>query len=195
MSKALYFLVKAKNVLSSKALKTLYFGLVHSHLLYCLPIYCSTNKKNLDSLYTLQKKCIRTILNAKYNSHSAPLFTALNILPFPDLITQHILLIMHSIDKKYCHVNFDESFILNSNSVSHGYALRNANDYLLPHTRYESLKVFPFYSFPKAWNELDPGFRSVTCKSIFKFNIKSHLMSKYSNFSCDKLFCYICSRS
>ena len=195
VSKALYFLVKAKNVLSSKALKTLYFALVHSHLLYCLPIYCSTNKKNLDSLYTLQKKCIRTILNAKYNSHSAPLFTALNILPFPDLITQQILLIMHSIDKKYCRVNFEESFILNSNSVSHDYALRNANDYLLPHTRYESLKNFPFYSFPKIWNELEPGFRSVTCKSIFKYNIKSHLMLKYSNFSCDKLFCYICSRS
>ena len=87
------------------------------------------------------------------------------------------------------------TFILNSYSVSHEYALRNANDYLLPHTRYESLKVFPFYSFPKAWNELEPGFRSVTCKSLFKFDIKSHLMSKYSNFSCDTLFCYICSRS
>ena len=107
---------------------------------------------------------------------------SLNILPFPDLITHQILLIMHSIDKKYFRVIFDESFLFDLNSVSHDYALRNANEYLLPHVRYESLKFFPFYSFPKAWNELDPGFQSITCKSLFKFNLKSHLLSKYSNF-------------
>jgi hypothetical protein len=195
VSKALFYLIKAKNILTSKALKILYYALVHSHLLYCLPIYSSTRKKNLDSLYILQKKCIRTISNAKYNSHTQPLFSALNILPLPDLITQQILLIMHSIDKDYCRVTFDGSFLINSASASHDYALRNANDYLLPRTRYESLKVFPFYTFPKTWNDLDPGFRNITCKSLFKFNIKSHLLSKYSDFTCEKLFCYVCSKA
>ena len=55
ISKALFFLTKAKNLLSSKALKSLYYALVHPHFLYCLPIYSSTSKKNMDSLYVKQK--------------------------------------------------------------------------------------------------------------------------------------------
>ena len=72
---------------------------------------------------------------------------------------------MHSIDQDYCRVTFDGSFRVNSASVSHDYALRNANDYLLPRTRYESLKLFPFYTFPKIWNNLEPGLGNVELKS------------------------------
>ena len=195
VSTALFFLIKAKNILSSKALKFLYFALVHSHFLYCLPIYSSTSKKNLDTLYIVQKKCIRTICKAKYNSHTQPLFYSLNILPLPDLITFQNLLIMHSIDKEYIRVSFFDSFIKNIAVISHDYPLRNAHDYKVPKINYEYLKSFPLYSFPVTWNNLEPGFRDIELKSLFKYNVKSHLLSKYANFECTKLYCYVCSRS
>jgi hypothetical protein len=40
-----YIINRSKNFLPNKSLKTLYFALVHSHLLYCLPIYSCTTQK------------------------------------------------------------------------------------------------------------------------------------------------------
>ena len=195
ISKALFFLTKAKNLLSSKALKSLYFALVHPHFLYCLPIYSSTSKKNMDSLYVKQKKCMRVIYNAKYNAHTQPIFYSLGILPLPDLVTLQNLLIMHSIDKDYSRVTFEGFYEKNAAVVNHDYPLRNAGDFIVPRIRLEFLKSFPFFSLPKTWNSLEPGFRNVSIKSLFKYNVKSHLLSKYCEFSCNRLYCYVCSKS
>jgi hypothetical protein len=195
ISKALFYLNKAKGILSSKALKSLYFALVHPHFLYCLPVYSSTSKKNMDSLYIKQKKCIRIIVNAKYNAHTQPIFLSLKILPLPDLVVSQNLLMMHSIDKEYCRVTFEGFYEKNVAVTNHNYPLRNAGDFIIPRINLEFLKLFPLYILPKTWNDLDPGFRNVSIKSLFKYNLKSHLLSKYSDFKCDRLFCYVCSKS
>ena len=58
----------------------------------------------------LQKKCVRIISKASYNSHAQPLFFSLDILPLPDIIIQQQLLITHSIDQKYSIVDNDVFF-------------------------------------------------------------------------------------
>ena len=195
ISRSLYSLNQAKNFISVKALKMIYYALIHSHLLYCLPLICSTNQSNVDKLYTLQKKSIRIISQAKYNAHTKPLFFHHNILPFPDLILLQNLIFMHSVDKEYIKVNFSDNFFKSNQILDHNYPLRNAFDYHVPRVRTEFLKKFPLYNLPKTWNSLEPGFRDVNCKSLFKYNVKSHLLSKYADFKCEKLFCYVCSKS
>ena len=56
ISKALFLISKAKHLLSSSALKSLCYALVHPLFLYCLPIYSSASLKSLNSLFLLQKK-------------------------------------------------------------------------------------------------------------------------------------------
>jgi hypothetical protein len=51
-----YIISRSKNLLPSNMLKTLYYSLVHPHLLYCLPIYSCTSSKNLNKLFVMQKK-------------------------------------------------------------------------------------------------------------------------------------------
>jgi hypothetical protein len=54
--KSLYILKTAKNILSPKALKSLYYSPVHSHLVYCIQI-CSCGYQNLtNSLFTKEKQ-------------------------------------------------------------------------------------------------------------------------------------------
>ena len=127
VSKSIFYLNRAKNILTVKALKSLYFALLHPHILYCLPIYSCSSKSNINSQYLLQKKCVRIIYKVSYNSHSQPLFSSLDILQ---------LLIMHSIDQKYSTVNYDGFFIIkNSALTDHPYPLRNADDIFLPRVR------------------------------------------------------------
>ena len=86
ISKSLYILRCVKNILSEKALKTLYYLLIHCHLVYGIHIWSSTTVSNLNDLRVKQKNAIRTITLSKYNAHTLPLFKTLKILPLDSLI-------------------------------------------------------------------------------------------------------------
>jgi hypothetical protein len=48
LAKSIFILNPAKNFLTPKALKTLYFSLVHPHLRYCINIYSCISQSNLN---------------------------------------------------------------------------------------------------------------------------------------------------
>jgi len=79
LSKALYVMRSVKNLLSTAALKSLYYSLFHCHLIFCLPIWCTTSKKNLSSINKLQKAAIRIVSHSKYNEHTEPIFKTLRV--------------------------------------------------------------------------------------------------------------------
>ena len=75
----------------------MYFSIFHSHLLYCpLIVNCAT-KTNIQKIAVMQKKAIRSITNSKSNSHTDPLFSSLNILPYHKIIYKSQLMFFHSI--------------------------------------------------------------------------------------------------
>jgi hypothetical protein len=56
MSQSNFIINRSQNFLPYTSLRTLYFALVHSHLLYCLPIYSCTSQKNINKLFLAQKR-------------------------------------------------------------------------------------------------------------------------------------------
>jgi hypothetical protein len=74
IAKSNYIITKSKNLLPWETLRTLYFSLVHPHLLYCLPIYSCTSARNINKLFLMQKKSIRAVCNAEYNAHTSSMF-------------------------------------------------------------------------------------------------------------------------
>ena len=195
ISKSLFTLNKVKNSLSSTALKSLYYALIHPYFLYCLPVISCSSQKNINTLALKQKRCIRIICKASYNAHTEPLFHSLKILPLADLILQQKLNFMHSIEYCYAPSSFidNKTFPKNSQIDVHPYPLRNINDFFTPRVRNEFLTRFPFYSFSICWNTLDPSFQSISNKNVFKYSVKQHLLDRLENFVCNKLFCYTCS--
>ena len=153
LSRALFCLKRIKSFVNSKDLKTIYFSLFHSHLLYCSSIIGCTSNSNIKRICTLQKKAIRTITLSKYNDHTAPIFFNLKILPFNKIIYLQNLKYMHSIVYEYAHVSFANMCSRNISRPSE-YELRNSNDFTLPAPHYENFKRFPLYSFPNLWNNL-----------------------------------------
>ena len=97
LARSNFIINRVKNLLPQKALKTLYFSLIHPHLLYGLPIYSCTSQKNINKIFLMQKKSIRLITKSNFNSPSSPLFAKLKILPLEHLITFTRGLLMHSI--------------------------------------------------------------------------------------------------
>jgi hypothetical protein len=102
LNKSLYCINRAKNFLSNKALKTLYYSLIHSHLSYCTPILSCASNSNIQTVFKIQKKAIRTVTRNTFLAHTNPIFSGYKILPLPKLITYSELKLMHSITYGYC---------------------------------------------------------------------------------------------
>jgi hypothetical protein len=101
LSKTLYLLRRTKNILPKKALRTLYYNLVHCHLTYCPNILSITSQTNNSKISTLQRKAIRIIADSSNRAHTAEHFTELKILPFEKLFSYSQLMFMHSIEYGY----------------------------------------------------------------------------------------------
>ena len=191
INSALFMINRAKHLLSLNSLKRLYYAMIHPHLLYCLPIYCHTSAKNIDMLFKKQKQCLRTINNAKFNSHTEPLFYKSDILPFRDLIWQQKLLILHPIAHNYSVSQFP-NFRKIINVQEHEYPLRNNNDFFIPRPLNSRISKMPLIDFPSTWNRIEEHLKNIQSKNIFKKQLKLFCMDNYANFRCQKTLCYSC---
>ena len=151
ISKSIFIINRAKNLLNEKSLRTLYFSLVHSHLLYCPIIYSCTSQNNLNRLIKLQKKIIRIITHSDYREHTEPLFNNLKILPFNKILIERKGIFMHSVFYNYAPTSLLSTW--NSNA-DRNLNLRNNNDLSIPFARTENLRRHPFFSLPYSWNSL-----------------------------------------
>ena len=72
----------------SKLLQT-YFTHLYPFLIYGVTAWGNTYKSTLTPIINLQKRVIRIITFSNYNDHSNPLFKALEIIKFEDIIFLH----------------------------------------------------------------------------------------------------------
>ena len=173
LARSNFILSRVKNILPTKSLKTLYFALVHPHLLYCLPIYsCTTQKKPKKNLQNAQKT-IRIITKSKNNAPPFPLFSELKILPLELLISFSCGQLTHSIYHKYAPKSLHNLWITNDQRENN-HDLRNAHQLHIPFARTDHVKRLPYFSFPKMWNDL-PDFKLTSNATTFKIALKYYL--------------------
>jgi hypothetical protein len=144
LSRALFQIRRVKNILSKDALKTLYYSLFHCHIIYAIEIWSLASKTLINDLYLKQKAVIRLISNAKYNSHTAPLFKELKILPLNMLIQLNLSKIMYYFKNNKLPYCFNGSWRtgLEMNIVTGGPLLRNADDFVVPFARTDHSEDF-----------------------------------------------------
>jgi hypothetical protein len=175
ISKSLYIINRSKNFLPKKALLTLYYALIHSHLSYCTAIFGCANKTSLAKLVIKQKKAVRVIANAQYRAHTRPIFKELKILPLEQMITFSKLKFMHKFMNNRLPFSFTNCWVSNRERNPER-VLRNANDlYIIPH-QYGSLTRLPIFSFPLLWNQEDVTKQNPNMK-IYPKSLKSKLLN------------------
>ena len=170
----MYIIRKVKNLLPTDILSTLYHSMVHPHLIYCISIYSSATKTQLQKLILQQKKAIRLICNAKYKDHTAPLFKKQKILPFDKLITYANLNFMHQYVNNLLPSSFNNLWKKNVQNVGQ-MRLRNADDFAIPRNRIETTKRFPLTNMPSTWNEAE-NVKLIQNRTTFKITLKKELI-------------------
>ena len=180
ISRSLFMLKQVKYLLPTETLKTLYFAMIHPHLVYGILAWGNANKTELNRTILLQKRAIRLINRASYNSHTEPLFKISNILKLNDLYKYEVILFMHS----YVMGTLPQSFsnIFKYNHEGQGTLLTRQSN-LLHIERCDSKFScrLPFYNFPILWNQWFTSILNVRLtKSQTKKSLKTNMINTYA---------------
>ena len=95
------------------ALKTLYYALIHCHLVYAVEIWSCTAQSNLKQLSLKQKNAIRIISGEKYNAHTEHLFKKHEILPLNLLSDCMKIKFMQNAVQKFLPFSFSNIWLKN----------------------------------------------------------------------------------
>ena len=196
VSTSLYFLRGAKKVLNQRALKFIYYALFHSHLIYASQLWSCCNESLLKPIATKQKMAIRILSNAKYNSHTEPLFKKLNILPFAQLCLFFKLQFMQQFTQQYLPVALNNMWITNNErrqNEAH-VMLRNADLLHIPLARTLFTSKHPLTTFPQLWADFpDESIKFIRNKIEFNSTLKKYFINELSaNINCGRLLCPDC---
>jgi hypothetical protein len=182
-------------MLSEKALKSLYFSLIHCHLNYCNIVWGCANSKCINELFLKQKKAIRLVFKKSYNYHTQPLFSKSNVLPLPTLITFSQLQFMHSYYHNLLPTSFDKIWVTNINRRENEDLpnLRNDQEIAVPFARTNFAQKMPLSLFPKLWNEFTSIIKYDPNKVLFNAKLKEIMMADLNlNFRCNRVNCPSC---
>jgi hypothetical protein len=199
ISKMLYFYRQAKNVLTPKAKRFLYFSSIHSHLIFAIHIWSCTSETSLNPLITKQKMAIRILNDAAYNAHTEPLFKSCGILPLKYLCDYFKVQFMQKFTQGFLPSSFDDVWISNKirRAGQEQVELRNNDDINIPFARLCSTQRQPLTGFPKIWASF-PDERIKFIRNVVEFN--SELKVYYLNLlsskpNCNRLLCPHCHLS
>ena len=157
----------------SNVLKLLYFSLVYPHFTYGILIWGNAANYLLHKLFFVQKKFIRILSNAKYLSHTSNLFKNLQILKLNDVYVFHVNVFTFKIKNNMLPSCMD----LVPFNTKQCYNLRYAGDVLQQYCRTNVRKYFITFSAVNAWNALPLDIKLITSISMFKKNLRSHMLS------------------
>ena len=164
---------------------SVYYAIFYSHLSYGCSVWSLTTKFNLDKINILQKKCIRIINFAPFNSHTLKLFANNKLIKLENIITSTSLKLVFDFKINILPLELMSLFQQAREIRNHG--TRGAlNDALfvprIVSTNYgiRSLK----YSAPLIWNEFSRSY-PVVChfkhsRGLLSF-LKNHFISMYNN--------------
>ncbi len=175
ISRGIFALRSAKNILNQKSLKMLYYSLVHCYLIYGVQVWACAPSYILNDLFKKQKIAIRIISNAKYNAHTEPLFKTLDILPLPSLVLYFQLQFMQQFQQKFLPEIFSEAWIYNSvrEIGENAIVLRNNGQLQVPFARISLVEKLPLVSFPTVWENFpDENIKFIRKKTEFNTKLR-----------------------
>ena len=140
-------------------------------------------KKNIQKISVIQKKCVRNVANKHFRSHTDPIFSKLNILKFEDLLKYESLIFMHN----YSYTRLPNCLLNIFTPLKNNQ--RNGS-YLLKKYKGNFMDRFPSVYLPKIWNHHSKDIRNNIKLSSVKCKLKKDLISGYNVYEkCDYVCC------
>ena len=194
MSRSLFAIKQVKHIFPTQCLRTLYFALVHPYLTYGILAWGNAGSVALHKTFMLQKRAIRAISKAAYNSHTDPIFKRLNILKVEDLYEYEVALFMHKYCNKCLPKSFDNCFKFNYDIQNTDRVSRQKHLFYIPRSNNKFSSALPIFNFPIIYNRWRQFFNYEQSLSAFKRSVRLILLSNYQDVvQCSNPYCKDCS--
>ena len=183
---------RLKRILPREILHTLYCSVVQSHLNFGILAWGFKYSR----LQKIQKKIIRTINCAKYNSHTEPLFKQMGVLKIEDIFTVNLLKFYFKYMNNELPCYFKYFQILNY-IPSHGYGTRSGSQIRKYFTSTKSAENCIRFHIIEIINKTNPNILTKVHTHSYSGFInysKKCFISSYND-KCNIVNCYICHMS
>ena len=195
ISRALFVIKQIKNVIPKESLRTLYFATIHPHLSYGILAWGNASSAILNKTNILQKRAIRTISKANFNSHTEPLLKQLSILKLKDLYEYEVALFMYKFTKKELPLSFQHTFNYN-HEIYANHSTRQSSKIYIRRCDSRFAKHLPLYNFPVVWNKWCFSLTDKTSVTQVKGQIKRSMLNSYSSkVRCYNSYCKDCTKA
>ena len=164
ISKSIGIMFKLSKIFPQNVMKSLYYSLVYSYLVYCNCVWGGTFPTHLTGLNVLHKRVIRLISNSEYLAHTNNIFHSYGLLKLSELHEFRLIL--------YVYKNLDKFSTFDS-------VTRGSNNLRPEFQRLRLCQNSVNFSGPNCWNNLPPDLRSIGTLLRFKNSVKTHLLSRY----------------
>ncbi len=194
ISRALFSMKQVKNVLPKQCLRTLYYSLIHSHLSYGILAWGNTTQSALRQTTLLQKRAIRLINHARYNSHTEPLFRGSRVMKLTDLLEYQATLFAFDFKAKNLPISFNDSFMFNRDMPNSRETRQSDHLYVTKsHNLYAGR--LPLFHIPRMWNKWITTIPYEVTRNKFKRQLKAHIFAGYPEVvKCNNMHCRECYR-
>ena len=170
---------KLRHYVPEKTLVSVYYAIFHSQILYGCTVWAMSTLKNINTINVLQKKCIRIMNFAPYNSHTNALFYKNQILKLNDIIKIEQLKLAFQFKNNALPVDLLEFFQCNKN-------IYNTRNMMHGGLKVPKIKTVSYgdrtlrYNVPTLWNDFIKDKNFNTFKNINQF--KRYLKKCYLDF-------------
>lgn len=191
ISKTTGILSRLKHFLPISILRTIYCSLIQSRLIYAITAWYSPCPE-LKHLTILQKKAIRQVSSAHYNSHTIPLFKNLNLLKLSDIFSVNCCILYFNTKHALTSPHISSCLIPNTQTTF--IPTRQIYDIHFPATVPYLQNQQTVTKIGQNWNMLPIHLKTIDCsKSSFSYKIRNHYLKNY-NPNCEIPSCFICAR-
>ena len=183
-----------KTNMPNNILRTIYNSLIYPHLSYAITAWGNINSPQLKRMNLLQKRAIRTICNARYNSHTNPLFKEQYLLKLQDIFKSSCLKLNFMTATNTDPTNYLRNQLPLNSSLHHHNTRQSSHLHSYNPSSTSLSKQLINHKIPQIWNELPDHIKILPSnKHTFSAKIKKYLISMYPN-HCSIESCFICNR-
>ena len=177
LAKCISILYKATASLDQLSLFTLYNSLFLPYMSYCIEIWATASKSNLNCISIMQKKAIRIITKSGKLDHTHSLFTKLRILKFTDLIKLRICIVMHKVKLRLLPNKILDRYSLYCNVGQ--YSLRRQDKFRTMYARTTLKQKCLSHLGVRLYNDIPKSITSSQSINIFKLSLKKYIINQY----------------
>ena len=180
ISRSLWIMKQVKHILPADSMRTLYFTLIHPQITYGILAWGNACKSVLNRTIILQKRAVRIINRAAYNSHTEPLFKRMKILKLNDQYEYEVALFMYDYVANKLPPSFQNVY-RNNQEIQATHQTRQANHIHIIRCSSTFSQKLPLYEFPHIWNKWTNKIPKNTSRSKYKNNLKKIFLSSYND--------------